>query len=61
VTHTARVDGFIDDRQPFLDTPENREKTARGPPGNALHKPTARYEGKPITRRDIVSGPKLDS
>jgi hypothetical protein len=61
VTHTARVDSYIDDLiNCFLDTEENREKQPHVVP-LAMHCTSRPHAGddEPITRRDIVSGPKL--
>jgi hypothetical protein len=61
VTHTARVDSFIDDLiNCFLDTAENREKQPHVVP-LAMHCTSRPHAGaaEPITRRDILSGPKL--
>jgi hypothetical protein len=61
VTHTARVDSFIDDLiNCFLDTKENREKQPHVVP-LAMHCTSRPHAGskEPITRRDILSGPKL--
>jgi hypothetical protein len=61
VTHTARVDGFIDDLiNCFLDTKRNRETQPHVVP-LAMHCTSRPHAGtnKPITRRDIISGPKL--
>jgi hypothetical protein len=61
VTHMARVDSFIDDLiNCFLDTAENREKQLHIIP-LAMHYTSRPHAGEaePITRRDILSGPKL--
>jgi hypothetical protein len=61
VTHTARVDTFIDDLiNCFLDTEANRDTQPHVVP-LAMHCTSRPHAGEdePITRRDILSGPKL--
>ena len=61
VTHTARVDSFIDDLiNCFLDTEENRARQPHVVPV-AMHCTSRPHAGtaEPIARRDILSGPKL--
>jgi hypothetical protein len=61
VKHTARVDCFIDDLiNCFLDTESNRSRQPHVVP-LAMHCTSRPHAGasEPITRRDILSGPKL--
>jgi hypothetical protein len=61
VTHTARVECFIDDLiNCFLDAEENRERQPHVVP-LAMHCTSRPHAGddEPISRRDIASGPKL--
>jgi hypothetical protein len=61
VTHTARVDTFIDDLiNCFLDAESNRATQPHVVP-LAMHCTSRSHTGKgePITRRDILSNPKL--